>query len=204
MLVLCIAAKMAGWRLENVRRWDAPGGNAPPIVLQEQGGLGLSSGKAELTHVTGQTPGRVILPQRLQTPGNVGFIKPFDFIFRSISYGVQTIGRHELNSTSAIFTDMGDQGKNIARRNLEFRGRRVRNDARGRLIFIYSDDWRKAPGTYPLSLSMPLAAKEHGRSVIEACLWGLLPDNEQILARCTSFAPSRAMSSPVMISSLSG
>jgi len=60
---------------------------------------------------------------------------------------------------------------------------RVHNDARGRLTFVYSDDWRKAPGAYPLSLSMPLAAKQHGRSVIEAYLWGLLPDNEQVLAR---------------------
>jgi serine/threonine-protein kinase HipA len=60
---------------------------------------------------------------------------------------------------------------------------RVHNDARGRLTFVYSDDWRQATDTYPLSLSMPLAAKEHGRSVTEAYLWGLLPDNEQILAR---------------------
>ena len=36
---------------------------------------------------------------------------------------------------------------------------------------------------YPLSLSMPIAAKEHGRSVVEAFLWGLLPDNEQVLDR---------------------
>jgi serine/threonine-protein kinase HipA len=30
---------------------------------------------------------------------------------------------------------------------------------------------------------MPLGAKEHGRSVIEAFLWGLLPDNERVLDR---------------------
>ena len=60
---------------------------------------------------------------------------------------------------------------------------RVHNDARGRLTFIYSDDWRKAPEAYPLSLSMPLAAKEHGRSVVEAYLWGLLPDNDRVLDR---------------------
>jgi HipA-like protein len=54
---------------------------------------------------------------------------------------------------------------------------------RRRLTFVYSDDWRKAPGAYPLSLSMPLAAKEHGRSVIEAYVWGPLPDDEQVLAR---------------------
>jgi len=60
---------------------------------------------------------------------------------------------------------------------------RVHNDARGRLTFVYDDQWRNAPEAYPLSLSMPIAAKEHGRSVVEAFLWGLLPDNEQVLAR---------------------
>jgi serine/threonine-protein kinase HipA len=60
---------------------------------------------------------------------------------------------------------------------------RISRDARGRLRFIYNDHWRKAVDAYPLSLSMPLGAKEHGRSVVEAFLWGLLPDNERVLAR---------------------
>jgi serine/threonine-protein kinase HipA len=60
---------------------------------------------------------------------------------------------------------------------------RVSRDARGRLRFIYNEDWRNAANAYPLSLSMPLGAKEHGRSVVEAFLWGLLPDNERVLAR---------------------
>jgi len=60
---------------------------------------------------------------------------------------------------------------------------RVRNDARGRLTFVYDDEWRKAPDTYPLSLSAPLAAREHGPSVVQAFLWGLLPDNELVLGR---------------------
>lgn len=60
---------------------------------------------------------------------------------------------------------------------------RVRSDAGGRLSFIYGDDWRQAPDAYPLSLSMPLAAKEHRQSVVEAFLWGLLPDNERVLDR---------------------
>ena len=60
---------------------------------------------------------------------------------------------------------------------------RVHNDAHARLRFVYDDDWRKATDAYPLSLSMPLGAKEYGRSVIEAFLWGLLPDNERVLAR---------------------
>ncbi|OAF07596.1 type II toxin-antitoxin system HipA family toxin [Bradyrhizobium neotropicale] len=60
---------------------------------------------------------------------------------------------------------------------------RLRNDARGRLAFIYNDDWRGSAGAYPLSLSMPLAAQEHGSAVVQAFLWGLLPDNEQVLDR---------------------
>ena len=53
----------------------------------------------------------------------------------------------------------------------------------GRLYFVYDDAWRNAEDAYPLSLSMPLAAKEHGRGVIEAYLWGLLPDNGHVLDR---------------------
>jgi serine/threonine-protein kinase HipA len=60
---------------------------------------------------------------------------------------------------------------------------RVHNDARGRLTFVYNDQWRNAPDAYPLSPSMPIVSKEHGRSVVEAFLWGLLPDNEQVLGR---------------------
>ncbi|WP_377827934.1 type II toxin-antitoxin system HipA family toxin [Bradyrhizobium lupini] len=60
---------------------------------------------------------------------------------------------------------------------------RVRNDAGGRLTFVYDKDWRHAEGAYPLSLSMPLAAEEHGPSAVQAFLWGLLPDNERVLER---------------------
>ena len=59
----------------------------------------------------------------------------------------------------------------------------VRRDRRGRLSFIYNDDWRYARGAYPLSVSMPLAAAEHGHAAVEAFLWGLLPDNEFVLDR---------------------
>src|SRR5260370_712765 len=97
---------MAGWRFQDVRRRDAPGGNAPTIILQEQGGLGLGSGEAELTRVTRQPPCRVILPQRLQTLGNVGFVKPFDFVFRATAYDVQTVGRHELHGAPATIASI--------------------------------------------------------------------------------------------------
>jgi serine/threonine-protein kinase HipA len=60
---------------------------------------------------------------------------------------------------------------------------RVHNDARGRLTFVYDSDWREAPDAYPVSLSMPLAAEEHGPSAVQSFLWGLLPDNERVLDR---------------------
>jgi serine/threonine-protein kinase HipA len=60
---------------------------------------------------------------------------------------------------------------------------RVRRDARGRLKLVYDPSWREARDAYPLSLSMPLAAEEHGPATVEAFLWGLLPDNEIVLQR---------------------
>jgi serine/threonine-protein kinase HipA len=59
---------------------------------------------------------------------------------------------------------------------------RVR-EQRGRLSFTYSNEWRDWPGVYPLSLSMPLAMREHPHSAIEPFLRGLLPDNEFVLQR---------------------
>lgn len=60
---------------------------------------------------------------------------------------------------------------------------RITRDGRGRLTFVYAEDWRQARGAYPLSLSMPLAAAEHGHKPVEAFLWGLLPDNAAVLDR---------------------
>jgi serine/threonine-protein kinase HipA len=65
-----------------------------------------------------------------------------------------------------------------------FNGReagRITRDNRGRLTFVYADDWRATRGAYPLSLSMPLAAAEHGHKPVEAFLWGLLPDSAHVL-----------------------
>lgn len=51
----------------------------------------------------------------------------------------------------------------------------------GRLAFRYDESWRQSPGAYPLTLSMPLAAIEHGHRAIRSYLWGLLPDNPDVL-----------------------
>lgn len=66
---------------------------------------------------------------------------------------------------------------------LEGRETGVVRQARGRLSFHYEESWRTAPGAYPLSLSLPLAARDHGHAAINAFLWGLLPDNELVLDR---------------------
>jgi serine/threonine-protein kinase HipA len=60
---------------------------------------------------------------------------------------------------------------------------RLHRDTRGRLTCAYSPEWRGSEDAYPLSLSMPLAAREHGPAVIEPFLWGLRPDNAQVLDR---------------------
>lgn len=58
---------------------------------------------------------------------------------------------------------------------------RVHRDSHGKLSFAYEDEWRGDPEAFPISVSMPLALAEHGNAKIDPYLWGLLPDNEQIL-----------------------
>ncbi|KAF0244778.1 MAG: serine/threonine-protein kinase [Planctomycetota bacterium] len=60
---------------------------------------------------------------------------------------------------------------------------RVRQDGRGRQAFAYDAGWRGRDDAVPLSLSLPLAAVDHGHGATEAFLWGLLPDNELVLER---------------------
>ena len=60
---------------------------------------------------------------------------------------------------------------------------RVQRDTHGRMSFGYADGWLTKQGAYPISLSMPLALRQHNHEKIDAYLWGLLPDNENILAK---------------------
>ncbi len=53
----------------------------------------------------------------------------------------------------------------------------------GKLSFSYDDAWMNGRVAIPLSLSMPTIAKTYDGKAVEAFLWGLLPDNEQTLAR---------------------
>lgn len=54
--------------------------------------------------------------------------------------------------------------------------------ANRRLVFRYEDGWRAVRGAFPLSVSMPLVAVEHGHRATSAFLWGLLPDNPTVIA----------------------
>ena len=60
---------------------------------------------------------------------------------------------------------------------------KIGRDARGRLSFEYDDAWSLEDAAFPLSLSMPLTVRDHGHDRIEPWLWGLLPDNENVLTR---------------------
>lgn len=60
---------------------------------------------------------------------------------------------------------------------------RIRRDRRDRLTFAYADAWRRSRSAFPMSLSMPLAVREHAHAPIDAFFWGLLPDNDRVLDR---------------------
>ncbi len=62
-------------------------------------------------------------------------------------------------------------------------GRMDRDRKRDRLSFHYEAAWRSDSDAFPLSLSMPLAATEHGHDSVESFIWGLLPDNDGVLRR---------------------
>jgi len=62
-------------------------------------------------------------------------------------------------------------------------GRFLWDSEKDRLAFEYDQTWQENSQAYPLSLSMPLAATSHAHAVVEPFLWGLLPDNNEILRR---------------------
>lgn len=72
----------------------------------------------------------------------------------------------------------------------------------GRLRFDYDDAYRSTSSTTPLSVSMPKSVRTHSERTIAPWLWGLLPDNETVLARWardfhTSASPFALLSTPI-------
>jgi serine/threonine-protein kinase HipA len=56
----------------------------------------------------------------------------------------------------------------------------LRNE-RGKSSFTYADSWRASDDAFPLSMSMPQSAKDHSHRTVEPFIWGLLPDNDDVL-----------------------
>ncbi len=53
----------------------------------------------------------------------------------------------------------------------------------GRLSFRYLPAYRESADATPLSLSMPLSLDDHLHRAVEPFLWGLLPDNDDVVKR---------------------
>ena len=53
----------------------------------------------------------------------------------------------------------------------------------GKLTFVYDDAYRSAEAPTPVSVSMPPQIRSHPDRVVDPWLWGLLPDNDAVLAR---------------------
>lgn len=72
----------------------------------------------------------------------------------------------------------------------------------GRLQFEYDDGYRGLANPTPLSTSMPTAIRTHPDRVITPWLWGLLPDNDAVVARWArefhaSASPFSLLSTPI-------
>ena len=72
----------------------------------------------------------------------------------------------------------------------------------GRLRFDYDEAYRAMPSATPLSVSMPKSVRTHSDGAIAPWLWGLLPDNEAVLARWardfhTSASPFALLCTPI-------
>jgi serine/threonine-protein kinase HipA len=73
----------------------------------------------------------------------------------------------------------------------------------GRLRFDYDEAYRYRPAATPLSVSMPVQVRSHPDGVITPWLWGLLPDNDAVLARwarqfqVSASSPFSLLSTPI-------
>jgi serine/threonine-protein kinase HipA len=59
----------------------------------------------------------------------------------------------------------------------------LRRSSRATITFTYDESYRSADWATPLSLSMPLSQHQYRGPVVAAFLWGLLPENLDVVAR---------------------
>ena len=73
----------------------------------------------------------------------------------------------------------------------------------GRLRFDYDENYRSLPSPTPVSVSMPTQVPAHPDRVIRPWLWGLLPENEDVLKRwerqfhASASSPFSMLSTPI-------
>jgi serine/threonine-protein kinase HipA len=69
----------------------------------------------------------------------------------------------------------------------------------GKLRLRYDDSYRADPAATPLSVSMPLSSAAHDDPVVTPWLWGLLPDDREVLRRWgREFSVSSASPFPLL------
>src|ERR1700739_1741118 len=95
MLILGVPVEMSRGRFQDVRPRQPARGNAPAAVVEEQSGLRLRAHEAVFSGGARQTPGGVVLAQGAQPFGDVGFIKPFDFVGCAALHLVETLSTLE-------------------------------------------------------------------------------------------------------------
>ncbi|MGE0880140.1 MAG: type II toxin-antitoxin system HipA family toxin [Acidimicrobiia bacterium] len=74
--------------------------------------------------------------------------------------------------TDALIVLMGDEIVGMVERSRS-----------GTLSFRYADRYRSGDGSTPLSISMPLAVRNHPHAVVNPWLWNLLPESDAVLTR---------------------
>ncbi|MEM1335362.1 MAG: HipA domain-containing protein, partial [Actinomycetota bacterium] len=80
---------------------------------------------------------------------------------------------------------------------------RIDRDSSGRLTLTYAQDHRDSLDRTPLSVSLPRSSERHGDRSITPWLWGLLPDNDDVLERwgrrfgVSANSPFRLLGTPI-------
>src|ERR1700728_228502 len=74
VLIFGMTVEFSRWRFENVCSGHAARGNSPSAIFQEERRLRLSAGQAELSGVTGSSPGRLVLAQGAEAIGDASLV----------------------------------------------------------------------------------------------------------------------------------
>jgi hypothetical protein len=100
--VVVVEARDGG--LQGVSRGRGAGRDAPPVVLVEQGGLGLGSGEAELAGELAAEPRGRVLPQLAQAVRHLLVRQP-GHVPRPADHIVDGLGGGEPDRSGAVVTD---------------------------------------------------------------------------------------------------